>query len=496
MKSRDQHAEDITAGLNNAAALVKAFVNMETDFVDESGCLQRYDESTSKWTAWNASDIINEVWADPSFTIHGKLLDALGTPLLYKQIHNLCASLLKQKQVRRSVGYVADSSGRLFNSHCIEVQPSQAIFLKRSLPVEIDVDAESPLLDKFLDRFGLEPDVIDAALALCWFAELGRPTYNLEKYVLISGVGGSGKSTFVNLLAHCFTNAQGRFLDVARGRNGSRREDLIHNGLFISTEEPLIAYRRSDVDGLKAISAAEVIDIERKGKDVYQARSLSLPVLVTNEVGDWAPRLREKAVYRRTLHLNFNTPLDPSHADPNLMSKLIQDGAREAIVARAFKAFQRLAINGGDFSSTFKFKQDELDSIQTENSHFQEAVDTFEISAEVTPESVYVKNTVLSKWLKQEFSFIGHPRTLVSQIAVATDSAGRRFQTKKRNNAACTLLSGWHSDLQILADAPEATWSADSGLGDDLSTNVGESSDLFQTERTYLLETANNGDKK
>lgn len=193
------------------------------------------------------------------------------------------------------------------------------------IPVEYDPSAEAPRFTQYLEEVFLGDD--DAAdktrlvLELMGYSLL--TTASLEKFVILVGSGGNGKSKIINLLEKlCGTN---NVVSVSPDKlDGSPERAELHGKLAnIVSEVPQGAVVNDAA--LKAITSGEALTAAKKFRDHFTFHPYATCWFGTNHM----PHTRDfsNALFRRASVLLFNREFDNSpdkdvHLDKKLAAEL------------------------------------------------------------------------------------------------------------------------------------------------------------------------------
>lgn len=231
---------------------------------------------------------------------------------------------------RRSNPYVEFKSGKWFvkEKDCKNIDA----YLLRAIPTLTNLDELKKFKDVFITLHG-EPDgdwydlpIIEEAMLTPDYKPLCYPLnkkqmiiinyllrHDEEVAFILTGVGGSGKSTFANIICQIFDNDTAA-LDLADLSNPFMLAEGIGKRLIYSTE-----INSDDMNNgiLKRLFSNEVISVNPKNQKPYRQRCQSAFFFNCNNV----PRLdlSDTGIMRRILYYNMNEKI--KNPDPSLNKK-------------------------------------------------------------------------------------------------------------------------------------------------------------------------------
>jgi putative DNA primase/helicase len=216
-------------------------------------------------------------------------------------------------------------------------------FLTTQIPVAYDPDAKAPRFSQFLqESFQGEEDAEDKALCLTeFFGYALMPMTIFEKFMLLAGPAGSGKSVTAQVLQDLL--GPGNYASVAPDQWGNKFQLAhLHNKLANIVEELPEGHVLTD-DVLKKIVSGNSLTAEHKGMAPFDFDPFCSILIGTNHV----PHTRDFSggVFRRALFLGFNHIVPERKRDPHLRKKL--QAEMPGILNMALAAYAGLLNRGG-----------------------------------------------------------------------------------------------------------------------------------------------------
>lgn len=190
------------------------------------------------------------------------------------------------------------------------------------IPFPYIEDTENGYSDSVASRFfkGLVPDDDDRRMLFRYFGICFTRDTTAQKFLVFSGVPGSGKSVALNYLSNCIGRTN--ISNVALADLNKRFYPSLLFGKLVNVCADLPRTALDAVDELKKITGEDDILCERKGVDAYPFKSYAKLIFSTNQL---PPILDEKsnAFFRRLLIVRVQ------HIPPHIDN--LQEGLTESI---------------------------------------------------------------------------------------------------------------------------------------------------------------------
>jgi len=236
---------------------------------------------------------------------------------------------------------------------------SPAYFSKNRIPISYDYTktARNTMFEDFLKR-SLEQDDIDLLQKWCGYVLLGRNPHH--KILLVRGVGGSGKSTLVDIFETFIGAENVASLNVERLDDRFELAAFRDKTLLIGKDVASNIFKSKAAHTLKALSGDQGIEAELK----FENRRFKLPgpfnIVVTSNA-DLEIGLRGDAAAwnRRLLIIDFNKAVSADEKRLNYAAEIIKsspEGILEWMLKGAEKVLKMERLNDRLFLSV---KQEE-----------------------------------------------------------------------------------------------------------------------------------------
>jgi putative DNA primase/helicase len=191
------------------------------------------------------------------------------------------------------------------------------------LHTSFDKQLGAPQFEKFLnDIFQGDPDINEkktVVLEMMGYSLLSTSLY--EKYIMLIGPGGNGKSVLLGVLEALLGRENVTAVQPSQFDNKFQRAHLDGKLVNIVTE---IAEGAQMADAqLKAIVSGELTTAEHKNKTPFEFHPIATCWFGTNHL----PHTRDysDALLRRTIIVEFNNKFSGAKCDPKLKDKLVKE---------------------------------------------------------------------------------------------------------------------------------------------------------------------------
>lgn len=175
------------------------------------------------------------------------------------------------------------------------------------LPVSLDLDAECPAFDAWLDEV-VSPDVATVVWEVIAYTLMsGNP---LQMATMLVGPGGTGKGTLGRVLKHLVGEANTAALSPGDMNEKFRLPDLL--GKLLNIDMDLPTNYLPDSAMFKKVTGGDLITAERKNQDPFRFTPWAFPVYGANDIarsGDVT-----SGYFRRWLVLPFEHFVDRTKA--------------------------------------------------------------------------------------------------------------------------------------------------------------------------------------
>jgi putative DNA primase/helicase len=245
------------------------------------------------------------------------------------------------------------------------------------IPHEYDPEAECPKWREALDEWINEPETrqfIQEFIGYCLI-----PDASLDRYVILTGTGKNGKSTFLEVVQEMFGRENCTGIPLHKLTNKPRFETKNIMGTLVNICSDIDAEYIERTGTLKKIVSGEQIRGEFKHGDSFDFTPFARLIFSANEL----PKARDKseAWYRRMEVVPFPNRFDPDapDTDPNLSEKLINE--IPGVINWALEGLRRLEERGHFVTSDEM--SDYMDDYQRKNDSVLAFVDDrLEITAD------------------------------------------------------------------------------------------------------------------
>jgi P4 family phage/plasmid primase-like protien len=201
--------------------------------------------------------------------------------------------------------------------------PSHELFTTTARDFDFNPDAECPLWRKFLEEVLPDPAVRAFAQDIMGLAQI--PYTNMHKFFLFFGEGANGKSVFMDVLEAIIGTRNVCAVSLARFGERFALWPLTTCLVNLVAEIPAVDSMHTSVriaeDKLKAVVGGDIIDIERKGKDIVKGRVTARLFFNTNTLPTFADR--SQGVWRRLEIVPFTVTIPDEKQIRDLARRII-----------------------------------------------------------------------------------------------------------------------------------------------------------------------------
>ena len=202
-----------------------------------------------------------------------------------------------------------------------------------------------PKFDSFLQQiFAGNPVCIKRAWQALGYALV--PDNRAKRFIVMQGVGDSGKSVFGNLISAFFDPSAVANVDIFKFRERFATAELVDKRVNISMDLPAGNLSDQAVGMLKKITGGDAVTVEEKYHSPRSAVINATLIFGTNhELRLWE---FDEAFANRVLLIPFQYPVPEEQRDPKLLESLKAE--RSGILYRAILEYRELVENGYVFA--------------------------------------------------------------------------------------------------------------------------------------------------
>lgn len=186
-------------------------------------------------------------------------------------------------------------------------------------PFELAISSDTPHFDKWLNfvtNDGKDEQKMRAILAGLYMVLTNR--YEWQKFIEITGVGGSGKSVFGHIATKLNGTPNTAFIELSQmEKKAENRCVLVGKTLIYSPDQPFYS---GDGDILKAITGGDIVTVKYLYKDPIEIKLNACYMMTTN-----TPLLftdRNGGISRRRVVIGFDRQLPEKQRDPYFIEKI------------------------------------------------------------------------------------------------------------------------------------------------------------------------------
>ena len=212
-----------------------------------------------------------------------------------------------------------------------------------------------PKFDSFLQQiFAGNPVYIKRAWQALGYALV--PDNRAKRFIVMQGVGNSGKSVLGNLISAFFDPSAVANVDIFKFRERFATAELVDKRVNISMDLPAGNLSDQAVGMLKKITGGDAVTVEEKYHSPRSAVINATLIFGTNhELRLWE---FDEAFANRVLLIPFQYPVPEEQRDPKLLESLKAE--RSGILYRAILEYRELVENG------YVFAGDDVISFQSQ----------------------------------------------------------------------------------------------------------------------------------
>lgn len=170
------------------------------------------------------------------------------------------------------------------------------------------------------------------------------PDNKAKRFIVLMGLGDTGKSVWGNMIASFFENDAVGSVDIFRLGDRFSLSTLVNKRVNISMDLSDNALNMQAVAIIKQITGGDLVQVEEKYKPSYPAKIGCKLIFGTNHI----LRANDVAFLRRVLYLPFNYQVPHHMQNPNLRQMLRAE--KPGIFYKALQAYKGLTARGYFFS--------------------------------------------------------------------------------------------------------------------------------------------------
>lgn len=268
--------------------------------------------------------------------------------------------------------YICLENGVLLLNSMVLLPHSPERFFTSKLMVRWDENAICPCFDQFLYTVtGGDPILYQRFLEAIGYALV--PDNRAKRFLLLQGVGDSGKSVLGKLLSSFFDPLDVSGLDLFRFGERFALSSLVDKRLNVSMDLTDNALSEQAVSIIKQLTGQDLVQVEEKYKAPYSANISCKLVFGTNH----SLRLNasDRAFMRRVLLLPFQYPIEKSQQNPNLRNILMTE--RSGIFRKVLHAYLAVINRGYVFSGDDLYNQQSIPQCGTKQYTIEQGITEF-----------------------------------------------------------------------------------------------------------------------
>ena len=181
----------------------------------------------------------------------------------------------------------------------------------------LEYESETLFFDEWIES--VIPDMEDRIMLLDYIAYAMTLDTSAQKFMLICGPGGTGKSTLLKLIEEIIGRSNISSISLQGLQDRFSPAGLFLKQANVCADIPLTAL--SEVDVIKKLTGEDTVSADRKFKNAFTFRSYARLFFSANDI----PFIGEKtnAFYRRMLILKMDRT--PDRVDPTIIDRLIPE---------------------------------------------------------------------------------------------------------------------------------------------------------------------------
>lgn len=199
------------------------------------------------------------------------------------------------------------------------------LFSTFTLDYDFDPEATCPKWESYLE--GVQPDPINRETLQMMTGLLFVPDCSYNVAFFLFGIPGTGKGTFINVLESLIGKENCCTVPLGHLANRFGLAPLTEKLVNLVGDMPYAPEngRTADVEGLfKSITSGDIIKVERKNIDGWEARAVARMIFATNHLPDFTDR--SAGVYDRLRIIPFNQRFrDTPKQNRNLLAELLDE---------------------------------------------------------------------------------------------------------------------------------------------------------------------------
>lgn len=208
------------------------------------------------------------------------------------------------------------------------------------LPIDYDLDATCPTFDDWLAQV-VDPDSVELVWELIGYMMMnGNP---LQRAVLLVGLGGNGKGTFLRLLTHMMG---------AHNVSNVTLHDIVEGKFEVAGIYGKLANIAGDIEAramnntakFKAITGGDTIEAQHKYGDPFRFTPWAVPVFSANQL--WQSADNTRGYLRRWLVVPFPNLVDKVEPGEGLLDERDLYAEAPGILVKSLEALRRLMARG------------------------------------------------------------------------------------------------------------------------------------------------------
>ena len=311
------------------------------------------------------------------------------------QLNNILSLLRTDAQImdipleQADLNIICVGNGLLDLDTLCMTAPTPNFFFTSRIEADWRGSQPCPLFDRFLGQVtGGNPVLTTRIWQAIGYALV--PDNRAKRFIVMQGVGDSGKSVLGNLLSSFFDHSAVSSVDIFKLKDRFTTAELAGKRLNISMDLPAGNISEQAVGILKQITGGDEITIEEKYKKPRVEKINCTMLFGTNHtISLWMP---DEAFARRMLLIPFQFRVPKEAQDPHLLERL--EAEKSGILYHAVMAYKQLRSGGyifaGDDQHTFYTQLEECRTRPNDGiSEFVQRCCSFDPSAFTSTEMLF-----------------------------------------------------------------------------------------------------------